>query len=157
MKKIIALVIALTLVLAMPVLAQAKTSPSGSVEIKVTVKDTNGGTVDSSENEDLTYTIKATPSKNYEFVKWDISGEFTFVKGDINSPEITIDYTSDVTVTPVWREIGTSSSAGPIDSSNGSPQTADNTNNVLPIALFVLLAMFAVAGVVIIRNKNTAE
>ena len=43
------------------------------------------------------------------------------------------------------------------DSGSGSPTTSDTTGSVLPIAIASLIAVLALAGYAIIRNKYVAE
>lgn len=157
MKKIIALFLVMAIIFALPVMASAKKSPNGVVEIKVTVIQTNGGNAVGEENDDETYTVKANPNDGYEFVGWEIDGDYTIIDGSLTSTEITFDYTTDITVTPIWKPVGTSEPSGPVDSGSGSPTTSDTTGSVLPIAIASLIAVLALAGYAIIRNKYVAE
>ncbi|MBQ2815346.1 MAG: hypothetical protein IJE65_01585 [Clostridia bacterium] len=157
MKKFIALFMVLALIFTLPVMASAKKSPNGVVEIKVTVIQTNGGNAVGEENDDETYTVTATPNDGYEFVGWTIEGEYTILDGSLTSKELTFDYTTDITVTPIWKPIGTSEPSGPVDSGSGSPTTSDNTGNVLPIAIASLIAVLTLAGYAIIRNKHVTQ
>ena len=157
MKRFIALFLVLTLIFALPVMASAKKSPNGVVEIKVTLIQTNGGNAVGEENEDETYTVVATPNEGYEFEGWTVEGSYTITDGSLTSTEMTFDYTTDITISPIWKPIGTSTPSGPVDSGSGSPVTSDNTNSVLPIALVSLIAVLVVAGYAIIRNKHVVQ
>ena len=157
MKKFIALFLVLTLIFALPVMASAKKSPNGEVEIKVTVIQTNGGNAVGEENNDESYTVTATPSEGYEFDGWTIEGSYTIVEGSLDSTKLTFDYTTDITISPIWKPMGTSTPSGPVDSGSGSPVTSDNTSNALPIAIVSLIAVLAVAGYAIIRNKQVVQ
>lgn len=156
MKKLIAFVLTLTLILAMPVLAQAKTSPSGQVEIKVTVINVNGGTCEHGAEPDDSYTVTAVPKSGYEFTGWTIVGDYTFKSGDLKSETIKFDYTTDITVTPSFKLKDTSSSQGNPDSDGSSPHTNDNTSSA-PIVVIALLTLVAAAGIIVIRNKFVTE
>lgn len=157
MKKFIALFSVLTLIFALPVMASAKKSPAGETEIKVTIIQTNGGNAVGEENNDETYTVTATPSEGYEFDGWTIEGSYTILDGSLDSTELTFDYTTDITISPIWKPIGTSTPSGPVDSGSGSPVTSDNTGSVLPIAIVSLIAVLAIAGYAIIRNKKVVQ
>ena len=157
MKKFIALFLVLTLIFALPVMASAKKSPAGETEIKVAIIQTNGGNAVGEENNDETYTVTATPSDGYEFDGWTIEGSYTILDGSLDSTELTFDYTTDITISPIWKPIGTSTPSGPVDSGSGSPVTSDNTGSVLPIAIVSLIAVLAIAGYAIIRNKKVVQ
>ena len=94
MKKIIAAIVAITIVFALPVFASADNSPSGTEKHKVTVIDVEGGTCEKIENPDGTYTIKATTKGGYEFTGWKIDGQYEFVSGSLSTPTITIKISS---------------------------------------------------------------
>ena len=60
MKKIIALVLALALVLSLPVFAFAEGSPSGDPEYRVQIINVDGGTATGEKNADGSYTVTVT-------------------------------------------------------------------------------------------------
>ena len=157
MKRFIALFLVLTILFALPVMASAKKSPNGVAEIKVTIIQTNGGNAVGEENEDETYTVTATPNEGYEFDGWTIEGSYTIIDGSLDEKEFTFDYTTDIVISPVWKPIGTSEPSGPVDSGSGSPVTSDNDGGILPIAIVCLIAVLAVAGYAIIRNKQMVD
>lgn len=155
MKKIIAVIIAITIVFALPVFASADNSPSGTEKHKVTVIDVEGGTCEKTENPDGTYTIKATTKGGYEFTGWKIDGQYEFVSGSLSTPTITISISSDVTVTPSYVNKSGSSTGEP-DSSNTAPKTGDSDYSTAIV--FSVLAFVAVAGIILGKNKlSSAE
>ncbi len=157
MKRLIAIILTLSLILALPVLAHAKFSPGGQYEIKVNEIQTNGGEIEGHENEDGTYTITAKPDKEYKFVKWNIQGEYEIVDGTETSITVRFDYTTDININAIWAKKGSTTSTGPVDSGSGSPETTDNSGNILPIALTLLVGFASVAGFIIIKGKHVNE
>lgn len=155
MKKIVALLLALTLILALPVFAFAEDSPSGKPEYKVQIINVDGATAVGNKNPDGSYTVTVTVKEGYKFNKWTIEGEYELVDSDLTDDTVTFTYTSDITVTPSYTKDGASSGAGSVDTGSGSPDTENN--NSYTLAVVSLLAVIAVAGVFVIKNKVVTE
>lgn len=155
MKKIIALVLALALVLSLPVFAFAEGSPSGDPEYRVQIINVDGGTATGEKNADGSYTVTVTVKDGYKFNKWTIEGDYELVDCDIDDETVTFTYSSDITITPVYTKEGTSSGAGSVDTGSGSPDTSDN--NSYTLVAVSLLAVIAIAGVFLLKNKVVTE
>ncbi len=155
MKKIIALILTLAMVLALPVFAFAEDSPSGDPEYDVNIIQVDGATVTGGKNDDGSYTVTVTVKDTHNFNKWDIQGEYELVDCELTDETVTFTYTSDITVKAELIKKGASSGTGSIDTGSGSPETGnDNTYAIVAVAL---LAVIAVAGVFVIKSKTVTE
>lgn len=166
MKKIISVVLALILVSAMSVSAFA----AGSVVAPV-VKDFEGGkatytaTTNSSE-----YTFTADAKDGYNFVGWEISGNYEIVSGSLTSSTITVKYKDGTALTavsavPVFEKITVATTT--TDADDDEPTTKKPATTKKPTTTkkadtspvtgdsmaMVMLAVAALGGVVVSKKK----
>ena len=105
MKKVISVVLALVLVSVLSVSAFAAGSVVAPVE-----KEYDGGkvTYQPTPDNNKEYTFVASPKDGYDFVGWDIEGEYEIVSGSEDDPIITVvlkDGTTPDSVTASFRPI----------------------------------------------------
>ena len=102
MKKFIAMIMVVAMMLAIAVPMSAEISPEPKPGVTTTVVPENGGKVDVKEIADGTITITITPNSGYDFVKWEITGEYTG-KVDLTNKTITIKPSTDVKINAVMK------------------------------------------------------
>lgn len=139
MKKILAAILALTLVFAMAVSVGAKVSPTPKEFFDVTVRTEGSGDADADpykveKNEDGSSTLTAT-EKNGKFQRWEIEGEYEILEGSLTSKVIRIRPLSDIVATAIFTE-GSKGDSNP-NTDSTSPKTGD--------MLFYALGMLTVA------------
>lgn len=147
MKKIMSVVLALILVSVMSVSAFASVSPTAPVE-----KDYDGGTVtyEKDPDKDNEYTFTATSKDGYNFIGWEIEGNYEIVSGSLDGSPITIRLPSGVTfedvyVEPVFKKVKDKTTTKK-DDDKKSPGTGDS------MALAVL-AVAALGGIVVSKKR----
>lgn len=96
MKKFLSvlMVVAMLFVIAIPVAAEISPKPDPVVDAGTVPED--GGNVDKIVNEDGTITLIVKPEDGYNFIKWEIDGEYEIIKGELTDKTITIKPNSDV-------------------------------------------------------------
>ena len=149
MKKIAALLLALTMVFAMAISVSALASPK-PVEyfnINVTIDGTGNAMAQPYKIEkgsDDTVTLSVTDD-GAGFVKWVISGDYTIVSGTLTSKTLVIKPESDISAEAVFADGKGAPKSG--NDSNTSPKTGDMTAAVV---LMMVLAMGA--GVLCVKK-----
>ncbi|MBR6917547.1 MAG: InlB B-repeat-containing protein [Clostridia bacterium] len=160
MKRIMSVIMAafiITALLSVSVCAETKyPSPSDRdyYVVEVTVDGDEGGTVTvdvPTVPKGDTVKISAKPDDGYEFGGWTFEGDFDWIEGDANSPEIVIRPKSDVKF--IAKFIG--KGGGKKDTDKESPETGyDNS------AAFVVMAALVVSASSVIvagRKKYSKE
>lgn len=104
MKKLIALITALILVLSTATVAYGAISPEGKKEYLVQVYNNVTDSKDDMASVEVgqNYTASAKDIPGYIFVGWDISGEYDIVSGDLSSADITVLPKSDLVLTAMY-------------------------------------------------------
>lgn len=158
MKKIMSVVLALILVSALSVSVFA----AGSVVAPI-INDYEGGTAtitqDTTGNgREFTFTVDT--KDGYNFVGWEIDGNYEIVSGSLDSETVTVRFLDDVAIEdisaePIFEEIGTDEPDEPTEpeekttttkKKDVSPKTGDSM-------AMVALATVALAGVVVSKKK----
>lgn len=150
MKKIIAILMVTVMCLScMSIVCSAATtykSPASEeqYEIGVFVEGETGGSAVVNPPVVIkgeTTKITAKPDEGYEFDGWTFSGEFEWISGDENSPEIEIRPLSDVKFVAKFKGAGGANK----DNGKTSPTTGYNTTvAVVAVAVTVILSGSAV-------------
>lgn len=99
MKKLLSVVMALVLVLAIPFAASANESPTGTVKYAVSVisSDKEAGSASKTDSNDGSVTLVATPNDAaHKFTGWEISGKYTLKSGSLKDATIVVVPTSDI-------------------------------------------------------------
>ncbi len=133
MKKILAVLTALVFVFSMATMASAAGSPSGDKTYKVTVttnkKDSAKPSYKSVKNGDTLELTADEDTDEYAFVRWEITGDYEIVSGDLESGDLVIKPLGDVTVKAVYadnKEDGSDADdPGEKNDSPKSPKTGD--------------------------------
>lgn len=156
LKRIIAVMIAVLLLMFSSVSAFAVISPSGDHRNKVTIVATEGGSgiytsesgVGEGPNGGTIIRLEPKPNDGYTFSHWEIEGTYTILE---DGTLLVIEAFSDITAIPYFVKTGSSSSNGPVDSntSQTSPQTGDKT--LLFFAGAIVLA--AACSVIVVKRK----
>lgn len=151
MKKIMSVVFALILVSVLSVSAFA----AGSVVADI-VKDYDGGTGTYSQNASGTeFTFTADNKDGYNFVGWEIEGNYEIVSGSLDSESVTVRFLDDVTLEevselaePIFEAVDDDVPSTTKDSGKepGSPDTGDS----MAVAF---LAVAALGGLVVSKKK----
>ena len=145
MKKIVSIVVALVLVSVLSVSAFAAKSVVADI-----ITDFNGGTStttqDNSKNE---FTFTADEKDGYNFVGWEIEGNYEIISGSLDSETITIRFEDDVDLeeaaklaTPEFKKVSDGGNKKP----DGSPDTGDS----MAVAA---LAVLALGGLVVSKKR----
>lgn len=154
-KKFLSVAVALLIMLVSAVPAFAVSSPVATVEYKVNMHLSNGGTgsykftTGINENGEQGVYLEAETKDGYKFENWVIEGPYS-TKEELTSESVDIIITGDIDVTPMFSSKDASatqpSSTAPVvtDDSSKSPQTG-NSNAVLFIVLIGSLTAAAVA------------
>ena len=142
------LIAALMIVACVPVLSFAA-SPSPSPDDKYTCEvksdNPNAGQVAKTRVGQDKWTVVATPSTGYKFVKWEVvSGTATF-EPNANTATATATLSADAVIRAVFSVKGTSG-----DSGNQSPETGYS------IALAVFACVASLAGAAFVAKKVRA-
>ena len=165
MKRITAILLALLVVIAVPVMAYAAKSPAGETKVSVEASSSNAtqGTVEKTVNADGSVKLVAKPAAGYEFKNWTITAKtsggavvysmlpraikgaaavntaaeapYTIVSGSLNEATIVIKPTVDVVVVANFSGKSASGSG-----SATSPKSGES------IALLVLACTLSLAG-----------
>ncbi|MBQ4602722.1 MAG: hypothetical protein IJB24_07670 [Clostridia bacterium] len=140
MKKIFAmlLVVAMMFAIAIPMSAEISPEPKPGVDTEIVPE--NGGEITEKDNGDGTITITINPSKGYDFVKWEIKGEYDLVSGKLTDKVVTIRPKTDVKAQAVMKtQTVVKPTPGP---NNQSPSTG-----VAPVMMAVaFVGSMAAAG-----------
>lgn len=107
MKKLLSVVMALVLVLAIPFAASAVQSPTGTVKYSVIVltSDKDAGSASKNVSDDGSVTLTAAPNSAHKFTGWEISGKYTLKSGSLNDATIVIAPTSDIVAVATFNSI----------------------------------------------------
>ena len=162
MKRLTALILAILVIIAVPVMASAANSPSGTETVKIDAKPSNTaqGSVEKTVNADGSVKLVATPAKGYTFKNWTITAaattaqapvadaqvatnaadtaNYTIVSGSLTSATLVIKPNVDLVV--VANFSGSSSSGS---SSTGAPKTGEAN---LALVMFACALSLAGAG-----------
>ncbi len=100
MKKFLSvlMVVAMLFVIAIPVAAEISPEPIPEYDVDAGVIPEGGGEVDKIENEDGSITLIVKPEDGYNFIKWEIDGEYELISGELTDKTITIKPLTDVKV-----------------------------------------------------------
>ena len=151
MKKVVAVFLMVLLcasMLAIVAFADSNDSPKPDDNHTVDVSGGEGGSASSTStvvSKDGVTTITAKPQEGYKFTGWTYTGDFEWVKGDANSPEIVIKPLSDVKFVANFEKIG--NGGGKKDDDNKSPATGYDMTPVL-VVMAAVLSVSAAAAVV---------
>ena len=124
-------------------------SPNGDDNYTVDVSSNQGGSATSTAtvvSKNGVTTITAINETGYEFTSWTITGEFEWVKGDINSPVIEIRPLGDVTFVANFKKIS-SEEGGKKDDGKKSPATGYDMAPVIVVMTVVLSVSAAAVAV----------
>lgn len=106
MKKILAVLTALVFVFSMATMASAAGSPSGDKTYKVTIttnkKDSAKPSYKSVKNGDTVELTADEDTDEYAFARWEITGDYEIISGDLESADLVIKPLGDVTVKAVY-------------------------------------------------------
>ncbi len=150
MKKIIALVLAMTLVFALAVSTAALKSPEPDEYFYINVNINGSGNayaqpyrIEKGSEEPITLT-----APEGDFVRWEISGDYKLVDGKLTDKVIKIIAYSDLTVDAVFADAGKKSDGG--NESSTSPKTGDTVYYVIG------MMALAMAAALVARKKIKA-
>ena len=120
--------------------AQAQQAISAIVRnVETVIVPENGGEIDKVVNADGSVTITVKPNSGYEFVNWEITGEYD-IKGDKNSTTITITPKTDVKIQAVMK-------AKTTVKPTPTPGTSSPSTGVAPVMMAVaFVGSMAAAG-----------
>ena len=90
MKRLTALILAILVIIAVPVMASAANSPSGTETVKIDAKPSNTaqGSVEKTVNADGSVKLVATPAKGYTFKNWTITAAATTAQAPVNDAQV---------------------------------------------------------------------
>ena len=163
MKKVVSLLLALTLVLACcGMVASASSSvyrspaPGQEYKIEVEADPADAGTVTQTTDENGNVVLNASAKPGYVFDSWKITGEYDVVSGSLTSPTMVIKPHSDVVADAVFKPTGSQAptSSGTPGSSDQSP-TSPKTGTAG--MLFVLFAVIAGGAVIVLSKKQLSQ
>lgn len=147
MKKVVSVVLALVLVSVLSVSAFAAKSVVAPVE-----KEYDGGkiTYQPSADKDNEYTFVADPKDGYNFIGWEIEGDYEIVSGSLEGSPITVilkDGTAPEDVTPLFEKV----SDEPIETTKkpGKDTSPKTGKSVAMLAL----AVVACGGLIVSKKK----
>lgn len=160
MKKIIAIIMSLALVMSLGTMAFAAGSPQGDKTYEVTItsdRDKNSsskGEYKVVKNGD-TFEITADEDDDeYKFLGWEIIGEYEIVSGSLTSRDLVIRPLGDITINQLAEYIGEAGEEpddgedkeeeGETNKSDKSPQTG---NNIFFILGGIFAASFVIASI----------
>ena len=133
MKKFLAALTALVFVFSMTTVAFAASSPSGEKTFKVTItsnKSNKAETGYKSVKRGDTFELTANEDTDkHAFVRWEITGDYEIISGDLESADLVIRPLGDVTVKSIYEDVsdgeGTDKKPGDKNGSSKSPKTGD--------------------------------
>ena len=139
MKKFIAMIMVVAMMFAIAIPMSAEISPKPNVNVETGVVPGNGGEIDKVVNADGTITITIKPNSGYDFVNWEITGQYE-IKGDKTDKTITIKPITDVKVQAVMKAQSTTK---PVV----KPGTSSPSTGVAPVMMAVaFVGSMAAAG-----------
>lgn len=139
MKKFIAMIMVVAMMFAIAIPMSAEVSPKPNVNVETGVVPGNGGEIDKVVNADGTITITIKPNSGYDFVNWEITGQYE-IKGDKTDKTITIKPITDVKVQAVMKAQSTTK---PVV----KPGTSSPSTGVAPVMMAVaFVGSMAAAG-----------
>lgn len=162
MKKIIAIIMSLALVMSLGTMAFAAGSPQGDKTYKVTITSDREESSSSKDNYKVvqngdTFEITADEDDDeYEFLGWEIIGEYEIVSGSLTSRDLVIRPLGDITINqlaeyivegadePDDGEDKDKEEEGETNKSDKSPQTG---NNIFFILGGIFAASFVIASI----------
>ena len=152
MKKIMSVVLALVLVSVFSVSAMAAKSVTAPI-----VKDYEGGTgtyeQDASGDE---YTFTAEPKDGYNFIGWEIDGNYEIIDGDLDSETITVQFLDgttleDVSAEPIFEKTEEDEEPDTGDEVDDTSDTKSPKNG--DSVAMSMLAIAALGGVIVSKKK----
>lgn len=161
MRKLFALLLAVLMLAALCVCVFADTdqvdSPTAPKEYIIEFIDYGpGDPPDSSTTivpEGETGTYKVYPNSPYEFLGFEIEGEYEIVEGSLNGPYIVVRPLTDLVIVAKYE--GVPVTVSPTDTSNNGPQTGFNP---LWITIaFAALTVCAVASILVVKRMAKKE
>ena len=160
MKKIIAIIMSLALVMSLGTMAFAAGSPQGDKTYKVTITSDREESGSSKDNYKVvqngdTFEITADEDDDeYEFLGWEIIGEYEIVSGSLTSRDLVIRPLGDITINQLAEYIVEADEEpddgedkeeeGETNKSDKSPQTG---NNIFFILGGIFAASFVIASI----------
>ena len=162
MKKIIAIIMSLALVMSFGTIAFAAGSPEGDKTYTVTVTSDRDESSSSKGNYTVvkngdTFEISADEDDDeYKFLGWEIIGEYEIVSGSLTSRDLVIRPLGDITINQLAEYIGEADEEpddgedkdkeeeGETNKSDKSPQTG---NNIFFILGGIFAASFVIASI----------
>lgn len=152
MKKIASVVFAFVLVAVLSVSAFA----AGSVEADI-VKDYDGGSATYSKDaESGQFTFTANTKDGYNFVGWDIAGDYKIISGSLDSETITVVFLDgttsldQVSAEPLFEAIDEPEPDEPGDEPEPDEPVAPKTGDSMALAV---LAVAALGGMVASKKR----
>ncbi len=140
MKKIFAILMVVAMMFAIAVPMSAEISPKPQPEVETGVVPENGGEITEKDNGDGTITLTVNPNKGYDFVKWEITGEYEIVSGKLTDKTITIRPITDVKAQAVLK-------AQTTVKPTPKPDTQSPSTGVAPVMMAVaFVGSMAAAG-----------
>ena len=141
MKKIFAILMVVAMMFAIAVPMSAEISPKPQPEVETSVVPENGGEITQTPNDDGTITITVKPNSGYDFVKWELTGEYDILNGgDEYDKTITIRPKTDVKAQAVLK---TQTTVKPTP----KPDTQSPSTGVAPVMMAVaFVGSMAAAG-----------
>lgn len=156
-KKIAAVFLAVMIMMLSCVTAFAAVSPTGSPSIEVVVIPTGGGTgtyeyeteVGKGPDGGTIVSFTPKPGDGYEFVEWEIEGNYKIISGSLKEGNLVIEAFGDIVATPYYQKDG--ATAATIITNGG--KTAPQTGNDTFVIIAGIVVLLATAGVVIVKRK----
>lgn len=149
MKKFVSVVLALVLVSVLSVSAFAANSVVAPVE-----KDYDGGSIiyQPSADKDNEFTFVADPKDGYNFIGWEIEGDYEIVSGSLEESPITIifkDGTTAEDVSPLFEKI---SDEKPDPTKKPKPSDDESPKTGKSVAMLAL-AVVACGGLIVSKKR----
>lgn len=141
MKKIFAMLLVVAMMFAIAIPMSAEISPKPQPDVETVVVPEKGGEITEKDNGNGTITLTINPNSGYNFVKWELTGEYEILNGgDVYDKTITIRPKTDVKAQAVMKAQTTvKPTPGP---NNQSPSTG-----VAPVMMAVaFVGSMAAAG-----------
>ncbi|MBR6513988.1 MAG: hypothetical protein IKT46_04045 [Clostridia bacterium] len=140
MKKIFAILMVVVMLFAIAIPVSAEISPKPQPDVDISVVPEKGGEITEKDNGDGTITITVKPNSGYDFVKWELTGEYEIVSGKLTDKTITIKPITDVKAQAVMK---TQTTVKPTP----GPGTSSPSTGVAPAMMVVaFVGSMAAAG-----------
>ncbi len=140
MKKIFAMLLVVAMMFAIAIPMSAEISPKPQPDVETVIVPEKGGEITEKDNGDGTITLTVKPNSGYDFVKWEITGEYELKEGKLTDKTITIKPITDVKAQAVTKAQSTTK---PIV----KPGTSSPSTGVAPVMMAVaFVGSMAAAG-----------